>query len=79
MSARTYTTRGDVCGGCDHTHRTLQAAQACADKHHAAIVRHNTRGAYSDRRVAVLSPGDEPRHLTDWEREQLASLDEVQL
>jgi hypothetical protein len=48
----TYRAIGSVCGGCRHHHRTVGAAQRCADRHHAAIVRHNTAGAYSDRQAA---------------------------
>jgi hypothetical protein len=48
----TYRAIGPVCGGCRHHHRTVEAAQRCADRHHAAIVRRNTAGAYSDRQAA---------------------------
>lgn len=65
-----YTTHGSVCGGCDHKHRTLATAQACADRHHAAIARHNTRGAYSDRRVRRADGAP----LSESERDQLERL-----
>ena len=72
MSARTFVARGSVCGSCSHAHRTLSGAQACADRHQAAIVRGNPGGrAYSDREVTVLEPGDGPDNLTEWELEYL--------
>lgn len=44
-----YVCEGDVCGSCDVKHRKLSAAFRCLRRHQAAIERHNTRGAYSDR------------------------------
>lgn len=53
-----YTTKGSVCGGCGHAHKTIRAALACADRHHAAVRRGNPGGrAYSDRQV-VRSDGE---------------------
>ena len=43
-----YTTDGSVCGGCGHLHRTLGAAERCADAHQRACRR---QGGYSDRAV----------------------------
>jgi hypothetical protein len=63
----TYTTEGSVCGGCGHNHRTIGAAQQCADRHHAAIVRRNGSNAYSDREV-VRTDG---LPLDEWERDEL--------
>ncbi len=36
--------------GCDHRHRTLEAAWKCFDKHNKACARH---GGYSPRRVVA--------------------------
>lgn len=66
-NATTYTTKGNVCGGCGHAHRSIATALACADRHQAAIVRGNPGGrAYSDRTVA-RSDG---LPLTEWERDE---------
>jgi hypothetical protein len=48
MTAPTYTTIGSVRGSCGHAHRTLSAAQACADADQRACRR---RFGYSDRVV----------------------------
>ena len=39
----TYTTRGDVCHGCDHAHRTIAAARQCIDRQQARIARGTAR------------------------------------
>jgi hypothetical protein len=68
----TYTTQGDVSGGCDHQHKTLRSAQACADKYQAQVKRGNPGGnAYSDR-VVVNSDGSS---LDDYDREQLHAIE----
>ena len=51
----TYHAIGSVCGPCGHAHRSIEAAQRCADAHHGSIRRaypstYPTR-AYSDRVV----------------------------
>jgi hypothetical protein len=45
----TYEARGDVCGSCSHAHRSISAAQQCADAHHSRIRRYNGPNSYSDR------------------------------
>ena len=73
MDARvtTYTTKGDVCGSCDHAHKSLTTAQACADRHGAAIARGNSSGsltrAYSDRCVVRI----DGKPLTEDELDEL--------
>lgn len=47
-----YTTSGPVRGDCGHTHKTIQAAHACATRDARAVKRGNPGiGAYSDRDV----------------------------
>jgi hypothetical protein len=60
MSAVWYGTRGDICHGCDHKHRTLEAALACLGRQQDAIVRRNGPNAYTDARV-VASDGRDLR------------------
>ena len=65
----TYTTRGDVCHGCDHAHRTIAAARQCIDRQQARIARGNPGSrAYTDARV-VRNDG---RPLSEAERSELA-------
>lgn len=66
----TYTTRGSVCGGCDHKHGSLRAAHDCLKRHQNAIARHNTRGAYSDRQVVRV----DGVRLDDHESEELFAI-----
>jgi hypothetical protein len=51
MANVTYTTIGSVRGSCGHAHRTLTAAQACADADQRAVRRGHGASAYSDRTV----------------------------
>lgn len=66
-----YEASGSVCGSCGHKHRTIEAAQRCADNHGAAIRRKYPSTfpcrAYSDR--AVKRCDGEP--LTEREIEEL--------
>lgn len=75
--ARTYyTTIGDVCGACEHRHRSAAAADACALRHHRAIRRGNVGSAYSDRRVVAVDDG-RVRELDEHERDQVAAASEA--
>jgi len=68
MSAKTtkitYTTKGSIRGCCGHQHRTIEAAQRCADRDHAGCAR---QGGYSDRRVV------------NWDESELSEEDEADL
>lgn len=77
MAAPRYTTHGDVCGGCDHAHESLAAAQACADAHQRRIRRGNVGSAYSDRTVRGLTVDGRLRPLTEAERDELYHLAET--
>jgi hypothetical protein len=66
----TYTTEGSVCGPCGHNHRSIATANACANRHHSAIVRANGPSAYSDRQV-VRTDGES---LDEWELRDLDDL-----
>ena len=46
-----YTTHGQVRGGCGHRHRTIEAAEACLSRDIRAC---NSAGGYSDRVVAEI-------------------------
>lgn len=47
-----YTTSGPVRGTCNHTHKTIQGAHACARRDSRAVKHGNPGiGAYSDREV----------------------------
>ena len=63
-----YTCKGEVCGGCDRTHRSVVTAQRCCDDHHSRIVRANGCHAYSDRqpcRVDGAALDDDELELLD--------------
>ena len=51
----TYTTRGSVCGSCDHKHRTPETAEKCQARHYEGCVK---QGGYSDR-VIIRSDGEQ--------------------
>ena len=64
-----YTCVGSVCGACDHKHRSLWSADRCCSKHHRAIQRGNTAGAYSDRAVRAVEDGVQRRLTWDEQSE----------
>ena len=73
-----YTTRGAVRGACGHHHRTLGAAQRCADADQrdcARAVRGSFAHGYSDRRVVAVD-NDGWRELDGGERWALLSPEE---
>lgn len=47
----TYTTYGNVRGGCGHRHQTSEAAERCLARDQAGC---RSQGGYSDRSVAVV-------------------------
>lgn len=51
-----YTTWGPVCGDCGHTHRTIEAARKCLNKHQRGC---EMQGGYSDRNLREVSGRDE--------------------
>ena len=46
---QTYEAHGPVRGSCGHQHRTLAAAQQCAERDARECARYGGAGAYSDR------------------------------
>ena len=64
-----YTTIGEVCGSCEHAHRTIYAAFQCVSKHRRGC---NSMGGYSDRGIvhSDLSPLSE---------DELAKLEEIEM
>jgi len=68
-----YTCVADICGDCRVKHRSLWSADRCCSKHHRAIQRGNTAGAYSDRAVRAVEDGIR-RRLTDDEQDEMDSL-----
>ncbi len=65
-----YTTVGRVRGECGHKHRTVTAAQACAERDDDGCA---TQGGYSDRSIRAVENGA-MRLLTRHEHEYLDSL-----
>jgi hypothetical protein len=65
----TYTTRGNVRGGCGHKHRSLETAWKCLQRDRSGC---QSQGGYSDRQV-VRADG-EP--LAYWENARLYSLED---
>lgn len=51
----TYTTRGSVRGGCEHTHKSIAAAQKCLERDQHACKSLGV-GGYSDR-IIVRTDG----------------------
>jgi hypothetical protein len=58
-----YTTYGPIRGQCGHLHRTIEAAEACAERDGRGCAR-QIRG-YSDRRVYWVGPDQVLYHLTE--------------
>ncbi len=73
MTARTFEARGCTRGACRHAHRTVTAAQECADREARACKTGKSTWSFSDRSVEVRTSGDGPQYLTDNEKRELAA------